>query len=160
MVEALIENPGRRFLPGQYVTMQFVTGERPDALTVPVQAVTRMGGKATVWVVKDGRAEPQTVVTGLEGPERVEITQGLTGGEERVIVRGHEGLYAGARVSDVSGAATAPSGKPSSSSDKPSSPTTMPDMPGMPGMKGGEPPAQPTPPAQQKKEGPHGSHSN
>jgi len=151
VVEALVENAGRRFLPGQYVTMQFVTGERPDALTVPVQAVTRMGEKATVWVVKDGRAEPQTVVTGLEGPERVEITRGLTGGDEQVVVRGHEGLYAGARVSDVSGAAT---GSP----DKPSSPTTMPDMPGMPGMKGGESPAPPTPPAQPKKEGPHGSH--
>jgi hypothetical protein len=133
--------------------MQFVTGERRDVLTVPVQAVTRMGGKATVWVVKDGRAEPQTVVTGLEGPERVEITQGLTGGEERVIVRGHEGLYAGARVNDVSGAATAPP-------DKPSAPSTMPDMPGMPGMKGAEPAARPTPPAQPQKEGPHGNRSH
>jgi multidrug efflux pump subunit AcrA (membrane-fusion protein) len=150
VVEALVENAGRRFLPGQYVTMQFVTGERPNVLTVPVQAVTRMGGKSTVWVVKDGRAEPRTAVTGLEGPERVEITQGLMG-DERVIVRGHEGLYAGARVSDVSSASTA-------SPDKPGSPTTMPDMPGMPGMKGGEPPAQPTPPAQPEKEGPHGSH--
>jgi HlyD family secretion protein len=150
VVEALVDNAGRRFLPGQYVTMQFVTGERSDALTVPVQAVTRMGGKATVWVVKDGRAAPQTVVTGLEGPERVEVTQGLTGGEERVIVRGHEGLYAGARVNDVSGTATAPP-------DRPGSPTTMPDMPGTPGMKGGEPPAPPTPPAQPEKEEPHGS---
>jgi RND family efflux transporter MFP subunit len=153
VVEALVENAGRRLVPGQYVTMQFVTGERPNALTVPVQAVTRMGGKATVWVVKEGRAEPQPVVTGLEGPERVEITQGLTGAEERVIVRGHEGLYAGARVSDVSSAPTA-------SPDKPSSPSTIPDMPGMPGMKGGEPPAQPTPPAQPKKEGPHGNRSH
>jgi multidrug efflux pump subunit AcrA (membrane-fusion protein) len=100
VVEAVVENTGRRFLPGQYVTMQFVTGERRDALTVPVGAVTRMGGKATVWVVKDERAEPQPVTTGLESPERVEISQGLKG-DERVIVRGHEGLYAGARVSDT-----------------------------------------------------------
>ena len=100
VVEAMIENPGRRLLPGQYVTMQFVTGERRDALTVPVGAVTRMGRQATVWVVKDGRAEPRSVTTGLEGPERVEIAQGLTG-DERVLVRGHEGLYAGARVSDT-----------------------------------------------------------
>jgi HlyD family secretion protein len=147
VVEALVENAGRRFLPGQYVTMQFVTGERPDALTVPIGAVTRMAGKATVWVVKDGRAEPQTVLTGLEGPERVEITQGLTGGDERVIVRGHEGLYAGARVTDVSAAAPA-------SPDKPSSPATMPDMPGMPGT----PPAQPKPAQPKKEEEPHGSH--
>jgi len=157
VVEALVENAGRRLLPGQFVTMRFVTGERTDALTVPVQAVARMGGKATVWLVKDGRAEPRTVVTGLEGRERVEITQGLAGGDERVIVRGHEGLYAGARVSDVPGDAT---GSP----DRPSSPTTMPDTPGMPGMKGGESPVQTTPPAEQmadpKKEGPHGNHTH
>ena len=109
VVEAVVENAGRRFLPGQYVTMQFVTGERRGVLTVPPQAVTRMGGKATVWLVKDGHAEPQPVTTGLEGPERVEISQGLTG-DERVIVRGHEGLYAEARVSDVAAATSAPEG--------------------------------------------------
>ncbi len=106
VVEAVVENPGRRFLPGQYVQMEFTTGERVAALTVPRGAVARMGGKATVWVVKDGRAEPHEVATGLENPERVEIARGLAG-DERVIARGHEGLYAGARVADVSGAAPA-----------------------------------------------------
>lgn len=104
VVEALVDNPGRRLLPGQYVSMQFATGERSQALSVPLGAVARLGGKGTVWVVKDGRAEPQPVTTGLEGPDRVEITKGLTG-DERVVVRGHEGLYAGARVSEVPDAA-------------------------------------------------------
>ena len=58
VVEALVENASRRFLPGQYVTMQFVTGERSGALTVPVGAVTRMGGKATVWLVRTGGPSP------------------------------------------------------------------------------------------------------
>jgi RND family efflux transporter MFP subunit len=164
VVEAIVENPGRRLLPGQYVTMQFVTGERGDALTVPVQAVTRMAGKATVWVVKEGRAEPQPVTTWLEGPERVEIGQGLTGGE-RVIVRGHEGLYAGARVSEQSGTTIGPqeSPKPDTTmpgmpgmnhgeAESPKPPTTM---PGMPGMKEGEAPTKSEPPAK-----PHGgSHA-
>jgi biotin carboxyl carrier protein len=97
VVEALVENPGRRFLPGQYVTMRFVTGASPDALTVPVGAVARLGGKARVWTVRAGRAEPREVSTGLENPERIEITRGLAGGE-RVVVRGHEGLHAGALV--------------------------------------------------------------
>ena len=43
VVEAVVDNPGRRFLPGQYVTMQFVTGERATALTVPVRAVVAHG---------------------------------------------------------------------------------------------------------------------
>ena len=132
VVEALVDNPGRRFLPGQYVTMQFVTGERPEALTVPVRAVSRMGGKATVWVVKEDRAEPRTVVTGLEGADRVEITRGLSG-DERVIARGHEGLYAGARIRDVSGTGPATSRGHRGSKA----------MPDMPGMKEAEPPAKP-----------------
>lgn len=101
VVEAVVGNPGRRLLPGQYVTMQFTTAERAGALTVPRGAVTRLGGTATVWTVRDGRAEPRMVETGLEDPERVEIVSGLAGGEQ-VIARGHEGLYAGARVAEAS----------------------------------------------------------
>jgi multidrug efflux pump subunit AcrA (membrane-fusion protein) len=137
VIEAAIDNPGRRLLPGQYVTMQFVTGERAAAVTVPVQAVSRMGSTATVWTVKDERAEPRAVITGLEGPDRVEIAKGLTG-DERVIVQGHEGLYAGAPVRDVS------SGEPAASErDVPKA------LPGMPRMQESESPAKP-------KEAPHG----
>lgn len=103
-----------------------------------------MGGKATVWVVKDGRAEPYQVTTGLEGPERIEIARGLVG-DERVIARGHDGLYAGARVVDMSGAAPpkpAAADAPTQKTmpgvpEKPASPEAPKDkdMPGMPGMR-------------------------
>ncbi len=106
VVEAVVENQGRRFLPGQYVLMQFVTGERREALTVARGAVSRMAGKARVWIARDGRAEPREVTTGLEGPERVEILSGLAG-SERVVVRGQEGLYAGARIAEAAGAVPA-----------------------------------------------------
>jgi hypothetical protein len=107
VVEAVVQNDGRRLLPGQYVQMQFVTGEHKDALAVPRGAVARMGEKATVWVLKgEEQVEPVEVTTGLESPERVEILKGLEGGE-RVVARGHEGLYADARVSDISAAKAA-----------------------------------------------------
>jgi HlyD family secretion protein len=121
VVEALVENSGRRFLPGQYVTMQLVTGERRDALSVPRGAVARMGGNARVWVVADNRAEPREVTTGLENPERVEITHGLRG-DERVVARGHDGLYAGVRVTEAAkgagrtGGTDAPAAPPPSQS--------------------------------------------
>jgi hypothetical protein len=61
-----------------------------------------LGGKATVWVLTgDDQVEPREVTTGLEGPDRVEIAKGLTG-DERVVAKGQEGLYAGARVTDTS----------------------------------------------------------
>jgi len=104
VVEAVVENAGRRFLPGQYVTMQLQTDERSDALSVPRTAVVRLGGKATVWIIDGDRAHAREVTTGLETPERVEVRTGLTGGE-RVVARGLDGLYDGARVADTSGAA-------------------------------------------------------
>ena len=142
VVEALVDNTARRFLPGQYVMMRFVTGDRREALTVPVSAVVRMSGKATVWVAKDGRAEPRAVVTGLQNAERAEVTEGLVG-DERVVVRGHEGLYAGARINDA--ASPAPSQAPEGKEE-------MPGMPGMPGMKD----QQQTP--SKPKEGSHAGH--
>lgn len=120
VIEALVDNPERQFTPGQFVRMQFTARTRQEALTVPIGAVSRMGGKATVWVLKDDRAEPREVVTGLENPDRVEIIKGLAG-DERVVAQGHEGLYAGAPATDVSV-------------------TPAPGMKDMPGMEG--PPAQ------------------
>jgi len=137
VVEAVVENPGRRLLPGQYVTMQFVTGSRSDALTVPLGAVSRLAGAAKVWIARDGRAEPRAVTTGLENPERVEIVTGLTGAE-KVIARGHDGLYAGARVAEVS------AGPP-----RPAAPAPE----GMPGME-----APVSPPPAKPKEGSHAGH--
>ena len=108
VVEAIVDNHDRRLLPGQYVTMQLVTGERAGAMTVPRGAVTRLGGATKVWVARDGRAEPREVTTGFENADRVEIVRGLSG-DERVIARGNEGLYAGARVKEAAAAAV-PSG--------------------------------------------------
>jgi RND family efflux transporter MFP subunit len=127
VVEALVENKARRYLPGQYVTMEFVTGEQPDALSVPRTALARMGSMARVWVVADGRAEPREVKTGLEGADRVEIRSGLTG-DERVVARGHEGLYARARVAEV-GSTTPPSPGADHSSHGSAPPPPKPEAP-------------------------------
>jgi multidrug efflux pump subunit AcrA (membrane-fusion protein) len=112
VVEAVVPNPGRRLLPGQYVQMQFITGEQPKALFVPREAVARGGDSASVWVVENDRVERRQVTTGLESRDRVEIVAGLDAGE-RVVRRGHEGLYTGALVADASAAATpAAAGQP------------------------------------------------
>jgi multidrug efflux pump subunit AcrA (membrane-fusion protein) len=129
VVESVVANPARQLIPGQYVQMQFTTGEHKDAVTVPASAVTRLGGKATVWVLKgDDQVEPREVTTGLEGPDRVEIVKGLVG-EARVVAKGQEGLYAGARITDTSTMTAAPakSTEPEKGSDQP---TGMKDMPG------------------------------
>lgn len=141
VVEAVVDNAGRRFLPGQYVQMRFVTGERGNAVTVPRGAVARLGGKATVWVVQDDLVQPRAVTTGLESADVVEISQGLSGGE-RIVVRGHEGLYAGARVAAV--------GSP------PPAATTGNQQESMPGMTAPGTPSAPAPASQ--KGGGHENH--
>jgi multidrug efflux pump subunit AcrA (membrane-fusion protein) len=137
VVEALVENPARRLLPGQYVAMTIVTGERPGVLTVPRAAVARLGRAPTVWVARDGVAQRREVVTGLENADRVEIRSGLTEGE-RVVARGREGLYAGARVAEAEQATP----------------------PGQRGARDGRPGTAPPAPAERApgKETTHGGH--
>ena len=142
-----MDNAARRLLPGQYVTMQFSTGQREQALIVPATAVVRKGGKATVWVVKGGRAEPRSVVSGLQSADRVEIIEGLSPAEH-LVTRGQEGLYAGAKVSEVAGT----SRPPAATADPQREPPPMSEMKDMPRMT--VPTETPTKP----KEGPHTGH--
>lgn len=158
VVEAVVDNPDRRLLPGQYVSLEFTTGERADAVTVPRQAVSRLGDRRTVWVARDGKAEPRTVTTGLESADRTEIRQGVSAGE-MVVARGHEGLYAGARITDVTArGGPAPGGHDQHQgmpSPAPASPAaTGGGMPSMPGME--TPARDAETPA--RKEGGHAGH--
>ena len=59
-----------------------VEASRPDALTVPVAAVSRRGEKAFVTLADGSRRE---VTLGLQGVERTEITTGLTAGEKLLV---------------------------------------------------------------------------
>ena len=115
VVEAIIDNRDRSLVPGQYVTMEFVTGERGAALTVLRSAVTSMAGKSRAWVARDGRAEPREILVGLEGPERIEVVSVLAAGEH-VVARGAEGLYAGARIAVVPDTTTIPTALPTPAS--------------------------------------------
>lgn len=171
VVEAVVENPARRLLPGQYVQMRFVTGERPDALSVPREALVRLGDKASVWVVGGDRAERREVSTGLESAERVEILSGLQGGEQ-VVRRGQEALYADARVVDAaatpspsgghrghSGAAVAPAAPAAGHAGHTASPTpNTAEAPSPSGHEGHGGPAAPHPPTAGGSHGAHGSH--
>ena len=66
-------------------------------VTVPKAAVQQRDGKSTVFVFNDGRVVSQPVTIGSEFGDRVEIKQGLAGGET-VIVKGSENLTDGSRV--------------------------------------------------------------
>jgi HlyD family secretion protein len=52
-----------------------------DAVYVPLQAVLRVKGQPTVYVMKDGRSEPRKVQIGLDNNRMVRIVGGLQEGE-------------------------------------------------------------------------------
>lgn len=84
--------------PGMYATVQLSLGDKPDALTLPRQAILReRDGAPYVWAVVDGKAQRRELRLGLRGRERAEVIEGLEAGTE-VVLRGFDKLKPGVEV--------------------------------------------------------------
>jgi Cu(I)/Ag(I) efflux system membrane fusion protein len=82
-----LANPGAVLRPEMWVDVE-LEAERPEAVTVPADAVVDAGVRKTVFVeVGEGRFEPRAVETGWRAGGRVEIARGLAAGE-RIVVSG------------------------------------------------------------------------
>jgi Cu(I)/Ag(I) efflux system membrane fusion protein len=82
-----LANPGAVLRPEMYVDVE-LEAERPEAVTVPAEAVLDAGVRKTVFVeAGEGRFEPREVETGWRAGGRVEIARGLSAGE-RIVVSG------------------------------------------------------------------------
>jgi HlyD family secretion protein len=95
-VKIQIRKPPEGIKPGLSVQADILTGFRPQALTVPIQAlllreIERAPGEAPargasrdeegVYAVEDGKVRFARVKTGLLGELSVEVLEGLSGGE-------------------------------------------------------------------------------
>jgi HlyD family secretion protein len=96
------EDPGATLRSGMYTNVSILADERDQAVLIPRRAVTQVAGQDTVYVVVEGRAEPRSVTTGLSNQDRIEITSGLSAGEQ-VVVAGMSNLTSGAAVKVVEG---------------------------------------------------------
>jgi RND family efflux transporter MFP subunit len=93
-----VPNPRFELVPGMYADVSIVLDARPDALTIPVQGLDRVGGNATAFVVNsEGKIEERQVGTGLETANRIEVLTGLREGE-LVVLGNHGSLRAGEKV--------------------------------------------------------------
>ncbi|TAK18848.1 MAG: efflux RND transporter periplasmic adaptor subunit [Acidobacteria bacterium] len=102
-LEIEVPNPGYRLKPGMYARVRLTVDRRPDALTVPRNAVVDSEGKRGVFLIDDGNVARFNVVrTGLQDADRVEILEGLNDGQ-RVITTGAMALRNGDRVQLVNG---------------------------------------------------------
>ena len=91
-VRARVTHTARVLRIGESISGRIVTGVRPDAITVPVQALVPEGEGFRVFVVDSaGIARARTVVVGARSEARAEILQGLAAGE-RVVTTGAYGV--------------------------------------------------------------------
>ena len=85
-VEVDVANRTLELVPGMYAQASIELDRATDALTVPVQALDRLGERGRVFVVsRDGRVEARDVRLGLESADRVVVTDGVQAGELVVI---------------------------------------------------------------------------
>jgi RND family efflux transporter MFP subunit len=85
-VEIDLPNADGAIIPGMFASIRLVTGSSPQALCVPVSAVSHANGPTTVMVVDpQHHAHEQAVTLGIEAPDRVEITSGLRPGDLVVV---------------------------------------------------------------------------
>lgn len=67
--------------PGMTCRAEIIVQRHEDAVYVPVQAVTRVGGKSTVYVKASSGTESRTVEVGLDNNRVIHIISGLEAGE-------------------------------------------------------------------------------
>ena len=91
-VEIDIPNPNYRLQPGMYADVRLAANSRPDALTVPVEAIQRSESKTSVLVVDpQNRVQARDVQLGVQSSNKVEILAGLNEGEKVIV--GNLGAY-------------------------------------------------------------------
>lgn len=97
-IEAIVglANPGG-WKPGSSVVGEVIIDARPEALTVPVEAVVLRPAGEVVYVVQGDMVKAVPVQIGVRNAEYAEITQGLSA-DQQVAVKGAGFLSDGAKV--------------------------------------------------------------
>jgi RND family efflux transporter MFP subunit len=97
-VEIDVPNQKYKLSPGMYANVVLDVQNRPDALSVPTQAVNRRNDKTTVLVVDpENRIAERDIRVGIEDANRVEVKSGLCEGD-RVVVGNLGSFQVGERV--------------------------------------------------------------
>lgn len=84
-VHGEVENPDGRLRAGMNAENQITTDRRAGVLVVGLESVREAGEQSTVLVVSDFKVQVRTVKIGLRTQTQVEITEGLSAGEQVVV---------------------------------------------------------------------------
>jgi len=97
-VVARVQNVGRKFRPGMSANVSAVLSERPNALTIPNEAVFGSGNQTFVFIVKPDSTVARVALTlGTRLSDVVEVLDGLQQGMT-VVRAGHQKLFDGGKV--------------------------------------------------------------
>jgi membrane fusion protein (multidrug efflux system) len=99
-VTLAVQDQADRLKPGMFGRFRIVYDARENAVLVPRVAVVDDEESQAVFVVEDGQARQRDVRVGYSRGDKVEIVEGLDGGE-RVVTIGQTGLAEGTRVEVV-----------------------------------------------------------
>jgi RND family efflux transporter MFP subunit len=96
--EVDVPNPERVLMPGLYAEAAVGLDEKENVPTIPLQALSHEGNKASVLVVnRDEELDDRAVQVGLQTTSDAEIISGLGEGE-LVVVSDRSGLKSGQKV--------------------------------------------------------------
>ncbi|MCR4263270.1 MAG: efflux RND transporter periplasmic adaptor subunit, partial [Candidatus Roizmanbacteria bacterium] len=87
-----IDSEDPKILTNMAVTATIVFEQKEGVIVIPLSAVTTMGDRSIVRVMKDGQIQPVQVETGIESDTMAEITSGLSEGD--IILTGSIGQAA------------------------------------------------------------------
>jgi membrane fusion protein (multidrug efflux system) len=125
-VKACMSNPDGRLRPGLFARADLGVAVRENVAMIPEEAVLqRADGAVAYRIVQGARAERRTIKVGVIRAGRVEVSEGLSIGDQ-VVVRGQEQLIDGSPVSlrDANGAPLEPSSGVGASGDRTASAET------------------------------------
>ncbi len=96
-VEVDLPNKDKALKGGMFARVDLLVGTHPNAVQIPVDALTRLEDLQYVYVVKEGKAVQVPVEVGQRTEHRIEITKGLDG-TEQVVVSGKDLISHGTSV--------------------------------------------------------------
>ena len=96
-VEVDLPNKDHRLKGGMFARVEVLVGKHPQAIQIPLDAVSRLEESQYVYVVKDGKAHQVPVELGARAENRVEVVKGLAG-DEQLIVSGKDLVSEGVPV--------------------------------------------------------------
>jgi HlyD family secretion protein len=100
LVEPATSSAGDLF-PGYKLDVEFTIDKRENELVVPKTTLFPYGEGDALWVVRNGKAEIQTVKTGFENDREVVIAEGLQEGDLVVLNPQLEGLKEGKKITGI-----------------------------------------------------------